>query len=248
MKGLGKVLLTILFVLFSVIFLLLSSIYFEILNKNFLFGSFERHQVYEKLPSALAESLPNDPNMSSDMQIDYNAIKNVQPSSVKILVEQNLSQFLNFIHGSSSEISINIIAKDLGFPQGANLSWSMKESAGATGRNPMQGLKGSANYILRALGIDFLVLLGLFALFKKLNKKANALFLTDGIFILILSLILKLLSTIIPSTFPAKAEPSQVLIKIISTSILADITTSWLLLGIILVVLWFVFQNSKNEL
>lgn len=149
MKFLAKLLIQFLFEFIFFLSLLTSTFYFQLLQKTFLFQAFEEHHLYEELPIALSQSIPNDPNLSEEEKIAFTLIlKEVSPELVKQVIEENLSQVLDFIHGKSSDLMFTIPLKELGIQTAEDIQWSLKEDAAPDLQEKIQILHGSSKILL----------------------------------------------------------------------------------------------------
>lgn len=245
MRTFKKIALGFFFFLFSIVFLLLTTLYFELLSSSFLFGSFERNNVYEKLPQALVASLPNDPNLSKEEQMGYSEIiAKIDPKQIKKIVEKNAESILNFIHGKSEDAGFYLPAKDLGIPDAReNISWSISQNANPQLQERINLANGIGTKILILWFIFLLVLIGLFFLYGKLTSPkhmlgGSTLLILTGALILCLSTVLKFYLILISKELGKEPdiEPSQVLLSHLSSSLFTEIITTWIILGAILTI------------
>lgn len=243
MKNAGKIIIGILFFLFSVIFLLLSSLYFQLLNPAFVFSTFESDGFYQELPQKLLESLPNDPELSQEERQDYGDIaKDISPELVQNVIETNFTTITAFIKGTTSELIIIIppLNSDI-----KKIEWSLKDAPQAQGITKFQG---SGKYILATLVIDLLLLTGLFFLYKKINSKkgATSLFIITGIIIAIVSIILTLITKGLSYELLKGIEPSQKILGLLASSLFPKITLTWSIVGIILLIIGILVKKVRT--
>ena len=105
MKAGGKFLIGILFTLLFLNLVTLGTIYFRLLNQSYLFKSFEKSNLYGKIPGVLAKSLLNDADLSFEEKLAFSAIApNIPVSFVEDVVERNTIQVLDFLHGKNDDI------------------------------------------------------------------------------------------------------------------------------------------------
>jgi hypothetical protein len=233
-----KVFAGVLFSLLFIIFLLISTLRFEILNSSFVFSSFERGQVYQRLPKALAESLPNDPNLPEDEREDYSEIvSSIKPEGVKKVVEENLAQFIDFLNGKQKDINVSISSKDVAVLGGSDVKWSLSQHPEIQNSQGANMAYGVGNKLLLVWVLLLLILLGLIKLV------GMRLLLVGGVVSILLGLFLKLFLIVINSAPMGKAEPSQALLGLMVISILPDTSISWVTLGLILVISWIVLTK-----
>jgi len=222
------------FIIFLFIFIILGTLRFELLNPVFVFSSLERNHVYEKLPSQFAESITNDPNLSDEEKENYQKIiASISPLQAKDVSRKNLSGVLDFINGKSKDLRFYISASSLGFIQGKDIGWSMSENEGTKGLMVFYGI---GNKIL----IGFIITAFILAAFYFALKKY--IFLTAGIVLLLLGIVGKAFLLVIAANTPS-IEPSQVLLLLLSNSVLSDIAISWIGIGILFIVIWFFMRK-----
>lgn len=257
MKVFEKIILGIVFSLLCILLLLLATIRFELLNSSFLFWSFQRNNVYTKLPTVLAQSLPNDPHIKRDEQGDYaNIVNSINPQTTQRIIESNLQQILNYINGKSDDITIRIFAKDFAILDGSDIKWSlsqMQQHDAQTSENRFAFIQGLGNKILLVLFIIFSILIGLFLLYGRLtNPKSllggKKLVLITGILTCVLGIALRIFSFIIEKSLQQKLEPSQAILKLLASSLFPDISITWIILGgvLILMAMWFEIHQTTN--
>ncbi|MDP2638512.1 MAG: hypothetical protein Q8P26_05635 [Candidatus Levybacteria bacterium] len=234
----------IIFIFFISILVIISTLKFEILNKSFLFGSFERHNIYSQLPNLLASSLPNDPNIPEDEKISYTDFaKNISPQIIKPLIEDNLKQIIDFANGQSKNIVISIAISGVGFRDTSGIYWSLSELPDKNLQKNIQSMNGLGNVLIFTFGITLLILTGLFFLYGKMFTPKDPLggrimLLVSGIFIAAISVFIKIILMIIGKELLNGAEPSQKLLGLLATSLFPEMTTTWLVVGIVLILLW----------
>ncbi len=232
--------------LFTSLFILLvlfATIRLEILNKSFLFATFENHNIYTQLPSLLASSLlPNDHNLSE-------FAKNISPQVVKPLVEDNLSQIIDFLNGSSKNILISISLQGIGFENTTGIHWSLSDIPDKNLQKRIQAVNGIGSTLIVACIIIFISLIVLFFIYGRLTKPkqlfgGKALFLSSGIYIVITSLGIKLFLMTITKDLLNGKETSQQMLGLLSNSLFADTTTTWLIIGTVLILFWSIVKLS----
>lgn len=227
--------------IFSALFfvsLILGTLYFQILNSSYLFSVFEKHKVYEKLPYLLATSIPNDPNLNFEERFVYSAVlSNIPPSLFKEIIEGNLSQALDFVHGQRENIEILLPTKQLGLGP-ADVRWSISENANPVLQERLKFVHGIATKILVLLTLALLGLVGLFLLYGKVaNSKYKiggyVLLLANGIALLLSSLIVKFFLIQMARDLPNQPEPAQKLLGLLAGSLFSEIIFSWIIIGIL---------------
>lgn len=240
MKTAGKILIGIVSALLFIILLLLATIRFELLNKAFLFGSFEKYHVYAKLPSLLAASLPNDPNFSEEEGKGLaEFVKNISPQVIKPLIEDNLTQVLDYLNGESKNVVISFSIQGIGFENASGIRWSLSDLPDKNLQEKIKALNGAGNLLTIAGIIVLAILVGLFFLSGKI------ILLIGGLSIAVISLIIKFLLMVIGKELINGREPSQKLLGLLSSSLFSDITTTWLVAGMLLILLWLGIKIKK---
>jgi len=238
MKIVGRILIGILFFLLFLVFVILTTAYFELLNASFVLSSFERNHAYEKVPVALANSLPNDPNLSEEERMGYADIaESIPPHVVKLAIETNLVPILDYVHGKSKDVIIVLPAKELKLPGvGEDIRLSLVNTNSPETEKRAEIVYGIGNKILLAWAGVFLLLFGLLFLYgrllvpKKLLGGSAVLFVSGGV-VLIVSLVGKFFFIQMARDLAKGPEPSQALLSILASSLLPDIATTWLLMG-----------------
>ncbi len=239
MKGFVKVICIVLFALVFLLTLIAATLRFEVLSSSFVFGSFQRNGVYEKLPGQFAKALPNDPNLGREEGAEIGqSVSSITPAAAKIVIEKNLSNVLGFLNGKEKDINISVSPADLGMTQGMTLSWSTKDSP-----KEQTGFINLFFGIGNKLLITFIVLLGLLFLLYKVVGKIT--FLISGILSASLGGAGWLFLHVLATNTPAK-EPSQVLLLLLSSSVLSDIVLSWIFIGILLIAVWIFLRKTRR--
>lgn len=224
-----------------IVLMLLIAIRLEVLNKSFLFGSFEKHNVYAQLPTLLASSIPNDPSFSGEEKIGYaEFIKNISPQVIKPLIEDNLTQVIDYLNGQSKNIVLSFSLNGIGFQDASGLRWSLAETTDKNLKGRIEAFNGAGKTMIFAMGIILVILVGLFFL------SGRTMLLSGGIYIAATSLISKIFSTSIDKELTNNSGTSQKLLGLLSTSILSDITITWLLMGTLLILLWVILRISAK--
>lgn len=241
MKTVGKIFIGIISALLFIILILLATIRFELLNKTFLFGSFEKHNAYAQLPTLLASSIPNDPSFSGEEKIGYaEFIKNISPQVIKPLIEDNLTQVIDYLNGHSKNIALSFSLNGIGFQDTSGLRWSLAEVTDKNLQERIRAFNGVGNTMIFAMGIILVALVGLSFL------SGRTILLSGGVYIAATSLISKIFSTTIDKELMNSLGTSQKLLGLLSSSLLSDITNTWLLMGTLLILLWVILRISAK--
>lgn len=241
MKRLEKFFIGTLFSLLFSLFILLTTFYFQLFNASYLFNTFKEHGLYEKIPKALASSLPNDLNLSREERLAYGTIAaNISPDFVEQIVETNLTEALDFIHGRSNDIIISFPTKELGLGE-TNIKWSLSENSTPQLKEQLNLIHGIGTKILILWIIVFILLMSLFLLYGKVSNKiitgGSRLLITSGTMLLLSSLISRFLLIQMAQNLSNGSEPSQKLLGLLASSLLIDIAFSWSVISIFVLVL-----------
>lgn len=237
------------------LFLILTTIYFQLLNDNYLFGVFEKYSVYEKIAPAISKTIPNDPNLSDEERFTYSTIlKNSSPNIIKEAIETNLTQILNFIHGKSNDVIISLPIKEMGLSP-TDIKWSLSQNSTQELKNQMNIVHGIALKILILWIIVFMLLISLYLLYGKIAKAnillgGNRLLITNGLWILITGSISKFSINQMVQNLPANAQPSQQIIVILASSLFSEIISGWSVIGFFLLIsgiIIFVIDKKTNK-
>lgn len=242
MKTVGKIFLGIIFTFLLIIFVLLATIKFELLNKSFLFAAFEKHNTYAQLSPLIADYLQNTSNFSDEEKTAYaEFVKNIPPQDVKSLIENNLSQAIDFLNGQSQNIILSFSLPGVGFENASGIHWSLSQLPDKNLREKINSLDETGNILIIAGVVVLTILIGIIILYGR------GILLTGGIFVVIVSLIGKLTFIIIGNDLMNKQELGQKMLGLLSSSLSPDITTSWLIVGGTLILLWFIFHISTKK-
>jgi hypothetical protein len=240
MKIFKRVLSGIFFVPLILIFLVLTSLIFQVLNSSYLFSAFERNSVYEKIPTILAESIPNDPNIPEDERDDYAAVVgSIKPEQSKRLLQGFLVPVLDFVHGETDDIKISVSPSELGFSGGANIEWSLSKNPPSETLANIKLLAGVWDKLLLAWFLLILVLGGLVFLGGRM------VLLIGGIFVLLVGVSLRIFLFVVAGGMPTQAEPSQRLLGFLASTLLPEIVVIWLGVGVIFILIWGVLRKVR---
>lgn len=227
MRIIGKIILGFISILLFVILVLLATFKFEILNKAFLFTAFEKHNAYAQLPNLVADSLP----------AEYGEfINNIPPQSVKPLVEANLGQIVDYLNGQSKDVTLSFSLQGIGFENASGIRWSLSQIKDKNLQEGLRSLNEAGNIIIIAGTVILTILIGIIVLFGR------GILLINGIFIVLAGLIGKLFSIAIGDALLKGPELQQKLLGLLFSSLSPDITTSWSIVGIILIFLWLIMR------
>lgn len=227
-------------VIFTLLFLnvvIFVTLYFKLLDQTYLFKSFERNSVYQKIPGVLAKTLPNDPNLSFEEKFTISAIApNIPSSFVKDAVEKNTLQILDFIHGRTNDIVITFPSFDKNLA-GKNTQWSLSKNAPVDFRMSVEMLHGAGSKLFAAIIFETLVLFALIIAYGRTDGRlfgSAPLFYGGGI-LLFLSVFLKFFIPDLAGNLSKGPEPSQAILGLVVSSLLPDIINLWLVISVFVI-------------
>lgn len=232
--------------------IVLSTVRFELLNKSFLFEAFEKHDVYKQLPSLLATSLPNDPSLPEEVRVVFtDFVKNISPQVIKPLIEDNLTQAIDYLNGESKDIIISFSLNGIGFENASGFRWSLSELPDKDLREKIAIANGIGNTMITAGGIMLVIFVALFFLYGRLTTPKSLLggrsiLLSAGIYIFVASIISKFSISTIGKELANGKEPSQKILGLLVTSLFSDIITTWLIIGGIIILLWLALHIASK--
>lgn len=241
MKNFEKFIVGLIFSVIFLVFVITTTVNFQLLNSSYLFSVFERHQVYDNLPKTLADSLVNDPNLSAEEKLGLSIIlRNIPPQVVQEVIEQNLTQAQNFIDGKSKDIVISIPTKSLGFAS-SDQTWSLSKNGAPELEKQLQVLHGLKTKIiifwillLTALIVSFFAYLKLAANGKIVGGKH--ILLLNGFVLAGISIVVKIFLTGIVQGSTGVKEPSQAILALLASSLFSEIVLSWFFIAFLMVI------------
>lgn len=244
MKTAGRILAGVISILLFTILIFLVTTKFELLNKSFLFNSFEKHNVYTRLPTLFADFIANDPSFSKEEKIGFTEfVKNIPPQAIKPLIEDNLTQVLDFLNGQSKDIVISFSLSGVGFENASGIRWSLSQTPDKNLQERIKALNGISSALTAAGIIILAILAGLFFL------SGRQILLSGGISIIAISLISKYFLISISKELLSGKEIAQKLLGLLSSSLFSDITNTWLIMGTILILFWLALHiRNKTPL
>lgn len=235
MKFFLKILLSFLFIPIFLIFLILTSLKFQILNYEYLVSSFERNNIYKSVES-FQQSVVLEQEKKA-MSAGRQGLKGeldikITPEIAKEFLEKNLKSILGFLNGDSGEIKIFI-------PEQGEIE--LTKLAPNFPKETLEKAKNIGNYALLGWVITTLLIIGViflhFQLGWKKDKLSEIYFLVIGIILIILGFLLRffLMHMARDLVAPGNSEPSQVLIGMMAGSILPEIVNVWIFIAASLV-------------
>ena len=243
MKILAKIFIHALFLPVFLVALFLGTFVFHLLDKTFLFEAFESHQIYENLPKALAAALPSDPTLSEEEKAGFATIlEGITPELVRNIVENNVEQMLDYMHGETADMVFTLPVVELGIVgMTEDIRWSLKEDATPDFRQQVQVLNGSIKILEKLVWGLVIVLVVLFALYAVLSRPkilrglSQLLFPVGGITLLLALFEFIILSQLATADTLGR-EPAEILLFQMVGALLPGIFSFWLKLGLALFV------------
>ncbi len=239
MKILAKILLHFIFSLVFLLALLLGTLIFRLLDQNFLFEALEEHQVYENLPTALADSLINDHNLTEEEKMFFPlVIEKISPELLQRTVESNLAQVFAFLRGESSDMVFTLSVAELGIPEMTeDIEWIFSKEAPTDLQEKIQPFYGAipklkeAAWTLVGVLLALLILYAHFSRPKVLNGIAVLLSPVGLVHLLLGSFGFILLSQI-PLPEAGTREPAEILMDQLMRALIPGISSFFLTIGI----------------
>ncbi|MBI4097437.1 MAG: hypothetical protein HY426_00170 [Candidatus Levybacteria bacterium] len=240
MRKIKKIIIGLIFSLVFFLFVITTSVNFQLLNSSYLFSVFERHQIYNELPKILSDSLLNDPKLSAEEKLGLSMIfKNIPPAVVQSITQQNLTQVQSFIDGKSKDIVIFIPTKSLGLAP-SDQTWSLSQNAPPQLKSQLQVLNGLKTKIIIFWILLLTALIILFFVYLKLasNGKISGgkyLLILNGSVLAGLGITAKVLLLAIEQGPKNAREPSQAILALLASSLFSEIVYLWIIIGLILI-------------
>lgn len=109
MKLLGKILLTIIFVLTFLVFVLSINIRYQLLSSNFWIDAFRRDDIYFQMSQIISNKFTKKVIDSGGSKSDVTVLANlVSPSTIGSFFEENVKSILAYANNTSSEIIVYV--------------------------------------------------------------------------------------------------------------------------------------------
>lgn len=249
LKLITIILLNVLFISFFLIFTLLTSIKFHLLNYSQVTSSFAKNNVYEKIPGFLDSALKEKENeLGKEEKEAYGAIaKTITPEVAKRTLETNLKEIYNFLDGKTDDIQLYLPLKETGLDQFIKLKNERISINGLFRQNSQlnqaEKLKGVTKLILLGWFVVLgLILFQLFLSYKLAkNKGVGIPLIICGVLLTIISILAKFFLYQMSRDLTSSIEPSQRLIAMLASSILPEIAFTWTIAGVSIAVIGTLF-------
>ena len=269
MRTVGQIFLVILFVILFFVGLLSATLKFQLLNYNFWTEAFQKNAVYQNLAITSKSAFEFQIAVQGGNRNDITTLTDlITPENAKDVINNNLSNFLNFANGKVSQlnvylpidkISANLIPVSMtGFKSEMPLTDLLTKFNFQNSQNlPLQTLSHLGEYstyifagalILFVSTIIFLILLVKSG--KRLISLGISFLLTGGLTILIAAIVNNL-NAVFSADLISKTSLTRVIVGAILPPVVMEITTMWHILGLILlfigVILFFIKKPKYNH-
>ncbi|MGA3291953.1 MAG: hypothetical protein ABSC49_02260 [Candidatus Microgenomates bacterium] len=251
MKIIAKIFLSLLFILFFIIFSLSLTFKFQFLNENFWLNTFGANGTYIKLSQVINDNLENQVVSQGGKASDVKVLTDlVTPMNLEDIVDKNIENFLGFVNGKNNQIMLYLPVSEVP-------SSLIPKSSEETGDEiSLQEFLKEANINLisdsqieniRVLSIatnialfssTVLLILILLALYKLTDQSKRFGFiggtlLFSGILIFIGAEILVILRTSLANYLPGGADLARAIVGVTIPPLLEEILRFWLVEAII---------------
>lgn len=246
MRAFARVLLGVVFSINFLVFVFLSSINFQFLNKSYLFYVFDSTNIYAQILDLAQNSLPNDPKLPLQERVAYTSIaKKFSPQILEKTIKDNLVNCLDFIWGKTDKINIFLPAKDLGLGR-VDIHWSPNSDI----YKSLKGVNGLGRTLIFAWLFALLTLIALFIFVYLLTEKrrlvgVGSLLTINGVLFILVGSILEGGMFFVVKTLPISLEPAQALLKLSFSTILPQLVLLWIVWGFIVVCVGILLRRAK---
>lgn len=264
MKYIAQFFLAILFIVLFILVLLTSTLKFALLNYNFWSSAFTKHDVYSELSSVIKSSVDQQVDRQGGTKSDVSILTDlVTPENTKDFVNNNLTNFIDFLNGKSGElivyVPINRAPKGLLPKNISELNNEMtvsqlgeKFDIGGLDQLPFDILSRVGPTVLYAF-IGSAVIMLVFFLLLILTTEVESRFVAPGIAVF-LSGIVTLLTTQwgakamenVTSQFSKNTDLSTQIFVSIVPSLAVEIINLWIVAGIVLTIIGVLLMFIKK--
>lgn len=215
------------------LFLVVTTLKFQLLNESFLLNAFEKHDVYSKMSLVIA-AISQEEGLSQPGMVgaDPSSIaQSIPPETTRQLVENGVRGALAYINGESLTISLY----DSG---GATQQFSPVGGGAGSGLSVPQ-LAGIGKHLFPlwvVLGVLVIVLVvGHYFLAAVGKRKGTGILLFfNGVYIVVISVGFWAYASGIGQAPTNTSEPSQLLLKIFAPVIASELIPLWIMYAVIL--------------
>lgn len=259
MKTFLKILLTILFIPVFLVFLVLLSFKFQLLNSNFWTTTFEKNNVYQNLENIIPKVMDSQAKTDGgELDIDTKVLTSIlNKENLKIFFEKNIKFTLDYLNGAGSEwvifIPREVLPKNLlpnflmesdEIPAKTLLSF-FSRGRGDPFEIPYQ-VPLTGRSVLLLLSVWIIILISLSLLLHRLRILNVSLF-ASGFTALLLSGAVILFSKVIEVEWFKEGEPSQLILGTIGPPIARGVVEVWLIIGATAIISSFVLGYLQKN-
>lgn len=233
MKIVLRIFLSIFFVPLFALFLILTTLKFQVLNYTFIIESFQSNKVYDKLQGFLkAVSVES----KGETHID------LTPVLAQQIVEANLKEILSFANGQSKDILLSI-------PEQEKISVS-KLMDNRVPKTYFEHGQRAGEYSLYAWIVCLILLIGLIYTLFRLGKKdkwTELFFIVIFLIFIILGLLARFFLMHMATDLVKGVEPAQHLLAILASSIFPEIINTWIFITVFLAIISITVLMLKKK-
>lgn len=213
-----RIVLGIVFIPLFILFVVLTSLKFQLLNYSFVVNSFDRNNVYEKV-TGLSRAIVEESHGETEV--------NLTPQLAREIVETNLKGILDFANGQSEDIELSLPGQEKTTLNriAPNFPKQQLEYAQKIGDYSLIGWVTSLVFVTAIL--YFLMLLGI----KNKDKGTEIYLITFSVIFIILCIVLRFFLMQATSEWVKGNEPSQHLLAMLASSILPEIVYTWIFIA-----------------
>lgn len=222
------------------IFLILTSIYFQLLNYDFLTQTFVKHNFYQEVPEFLDYSLSFNDLGLDEQEVDaYKKFARLlTPEILQKTIETDLLRFINFLKGSNVQLQIYLPARELGLDSRLLKDNELDISAFANAdiMQRVNTLRGVTTYVLIVWVVVLIILINI--LYRQFQSGGRdkitgfaALLLVLGVFTSMAAKLLELFAGSVVVSLTTGKEPSQRLLGLFFKPVSQDIFKLWFIIA-----------------
>jgi hypothetical protein len=258
MKIIIKIILTILFIFFSLTFAISLTLKFQILDSNFWKKTFDDNGTYSQLSTVIKNNLNNQVAAGGGIKSDTAPLTSlVTPENVKDVVENNIDNLLGFINGSKKDIFVYLPIDKIPvefLPVTKNKISKETKLQDVLNEFNIQGVSAIQIEQIKTIGmvvnvtliLSIIVMIGIL---YALNFSGLTLFF-GGLFVGVGAIIVVFLENAITLGLSGEQNMVVVILRIVSPPVLQKIYNLWLsesLVMIVVGVLLFFIKKPYNK-
>lgn len=248
MRVLGKILLTILFIPLFFLFLISTTLRFQILNQNFWLNTLQQEGVYENIEVALKEGFmqkAQEESVSTQESLLVSSL--ITADNIKVFLEENIVNITQFLNGTTQELLVYLPLERLPPQLTRTINLESNEvpieelttllgNSQALNQVPLGLLSDLGLYLTIAWLIIITILVSLTALIYKLVKGGQRLTFPGLTFALsgLLTLVVVAFGSVVRKEMAKdllQGEPAEILLGTIAPPALSQILQLWMYIG-----------------